>query len=525
MDEEAPKKGAAAAAAAAAATILLLTRTGPIEVARDEIGDDTDDLVGAADTLLHRVALAMEEIVAVEDHSGSGQDEREGVHHTHGWMESGHEGIPPRVTTERRRRATSVRSTRSQDRGSKARHRRSVNANAIRDTRRITRTPPGTHARVPETWRAANRHAAPQCVTTGQPGGEREKEHGASRRDDERVQIPHGAAIYNFNARAEHARDGRQQRNKHSPAPQRRAKGDRCRARERRNGERGGMSRARERAGPPINRTSASHSAHTHTRQQGRAGQVRMYGAITHQIGGSKRSHGYRAVLDRCKESHVSACDKFVRSGSGRQAEGLGIGNGRQKMTKRPPIAKQYSTFIHLTLGGSDGAKAARSRRVLRKGSGRQNAKPNAAARRHIGNRDQKDRVVDTSEIGNPSHTHRGRHREKQNSQAKSTVTPYGVPSSSLRAYRRPIVALESSTRAEIPARRSFAAVVVIVVIVVGGSKLLSSNAVAIHGLWCGVCEWACRTGNEPRAMAKTNRQSAYPSTSASTGYRCLERM
>jgi len=41
-------------------------------------------------------------------------------------------------------------------------------------------------------------------------------------------------------------------------------------------------------------------------------------------------------------------------------------------------------------------------------------------------------------------------------SQAKSSVTPNGVPSSSLRAYRFPIEVLESSTREKIPALRSF---------------------------------------------------------------------
>jgi hypothetical protein len=41
-------------------------------------------------------------------------------------------------------------------------------------------------------------------------------------------------------------------------------------------------------------------------------------------------------------------------------------------------------------------------------------------------------------------------------SQAKSSVTPKGVPSSSLRAYRFPIEVLESSTREKIPALRSF---------------------------------------------------------------------
>jgi hypothetical protein len=44
-------------------------------------------------------------------------------------------------------------------------------------------------------------------------------------------------------------------------------------------------------------------------------------------------------------------------------------------------------------------------------------------------------------------------------SQAKSSVTPKGVPSSSLRAYRFPIEVLESSTREKIPALRSFDAV------------------------------------------------------------------
>lgn len=42
------------------------------------------------------------------------------------------------------------------------------------------------------------------------------------------------------------------------------------------------------------------------------------------------------------------------------------------------------------------------------------------------------------------------------NSQAKSSVTPKGVPSSSLRAYRFPIEVFESSTREKIPALRSF---------------------------------------------------------------------
>jgi hypothetical protein len=41
-------------------------------------------------------------------------------------------------------------------------------------------------------------------------------------------------------------------------------------------------------------------------------------------------------------------------------------------------------------------------------------------------------------------------------SQAKSSVTPKGVPSSSLRAYRFPIEVFESSTREKMPAFRSF---------------------------------------------------------------------
>jgi hypothetical protein len=41
-------------------------------------------------------------------------------------------------------------------------------------------------------------------------------------------------------------------------------------------------------------------------------------------------------------------------------------------------------------------------------------------------------------------------------SQAKSSVTPKGVPSSSLRAYRFPIEVFESSTREKMPALRSF---------------------------------------------------------------------
>ena len=40
--------------------------------------------------------------------------------------------------------------------------------------------------------------------------------------------------------------------------------------------------------------------------------------------------------------------------------------------------------------------------------------------------------------------------------QAKSSVTPKGVPSSSLRAYRFPIEVFESSTREKTPALRSF---------------------------------------------------------------------
>ena len=43
--------------------------------------------------------------------------------------------------------------------------------------------------------------------------------------------------------------------------------------------------------------------------------------------------------------------------------------------------------------------------------------------------------------------------------QAKSSVTPKGVPSSSLRAYRFPIEVFESSTREKMPALRSFDAV------------------------------------------------------------------
>lgn len=44
--------------------------------------------------------------------------------------------------------------------------------------------------------------------------------------------------------------------------------------------------------------------------------------------------------------------------------------------------------------------------------------------------------------------------------QAKSTVQPYGVPSSSLRAYFFPIEALESSTRLATPSRRIFRAII-----------------------------------------------------------------
>jgi hypothetical protein len=43
-------------------------------------------------------------------------------------------------------------------------------------------------------------------------------------------------------------------------------------------------------------------------------------------------------------------------------------------------------------------------------------------------------------------------------SQAKSSVTPKGVPSSSLRAYRFPIEVFESSTREKTPALRSLEA-------------------------------------------------------------------
>ena len=43
-------------------------------------------------------------------------------------------------------------------------------------------------------------------------------------------------------------------------------------------------------------------------------------------------------------------------------------------------------------------------------------------------------------------------------SQAKSSVRPNGVPSSSFRAYRLPIEVLESSTREKTPALRSFEA-------------------------------------------------------------------
>ena len=42
--------------------------------------------------------------------------------------------------------------------------------------------------------------------------------------------------------------------------------------------------------------------------------------------------------------------------------------------------------------------------------------------------------------------------------QAKSMVSPYGVPSSSLRAYRFPIEVLESSTREKTPALRNLEA-------------------------------------------------------------------
>ena len=42
--------------------------------------------------------------------------------------------------------------------------------------------------------------------------------------------------------------------------------------------------------------------------------------------------------------------------------------------------------------------------------------------------------------------------------QAKSSVTPNGVPSSSLRAYRFPIDVFESSTRENTPALRNLEA-------------------------------------------------------------------
>ena len=45
-----------------------------------------------------------------------------------------------------------------------------------------------------------------------------------------------------------------------------------------------------------------------------------------------------------------------------------------------------------------------------------------------------------------------------KNVQAKSRVTPKGVPNSSLRAYRLPIDVFESSTRENTPAWRNFEA-------------------------------------------------------------------
>jgi len=56
------------------------------------------------------------------------------------------------------------------------------------------------------------------------------------------------------------------------------------------------------------------------------------------------------------------------------------------------------------------------------------------------------------------------KHREIQQSRirsdvhAKSSVTPKGVPSSSLRAYRLPIDVFESSTREKTPALRNLEA-------------------------------------------------------------------
>lgn len=50
------------------------------------------------------------------------------------------------------------------------------------------------------------------------------------------------------------------------------------------------------------------------------------------------------------------------------------------------------------------------------------------------------------------------RKKKNRHVHAKSIVTPYGVPSSSFRAYRLPIDVFESSTREKIPARRNLVA-------------------------------------------------------------------